>query len=247
MPPLDSVDLLNGPTPPEVWTQKRAWDPHRSGNQDDLAGQDPKLGQYRALNEFVAPHMQGQRRSERKIGNTPANTHLHGGDSAVARSPRQVVPQQGFIALSSGQRHFSRLLPTFQQLDYACYDAFASTALHWKLQHYWSGNLYSQDKLCAVSTATQDTAKTAIQKLRGIRLCPEGCEHRITHLIVGKERRTLKVRANAVLKILEQHGLQASEKSISCIMNAAETWSAAGVQDEHSILGKAVFTWAYQT
>ena len=32
-----------------------------------------------------------------------------------------------------------------------------------------------------------------MKRLRGLRLCPEGAEDRITHLVVDKERRTLKV------------------------------------------------------
>jgi hypothetical protein len=46
----------------------------------------------------------------------------------------------------------------------------------------------------AVDPGVQDLCKSAVHRLRGLRLCPEGQEDsKITHLVIGKERRTLKL------------------------------------------------------
>lgn len=45
----------------------------------------------------------------------------------------------------------------------------------------------------AVEAAIMDFAKGAVKSLRGLRLCAPGSEDHITHLIIGHERRTLKV------------------------------------------------------
>ena len=40
----------------------------------------------------------------------------------------------------------------------------------------------------------QEVARNAVRALRGIRLCAEGHEEgRLTHLVLGQQRRTLKV------------------------------------------------------
>ncbi len=46
--------------------------------------------------------------------------------------------------------------------------------------------------MLAVEKETIALAKMATKKLRGIRLCAEGGEENLTHLVVGKERRTFK-------------------------------------------------------
>lgn len=45
----------------------------------------------------------------------------------------------------------------------------------------------------AVDPAIVELGKGAVKRLRGLRLCPPGVEHHITHLVIEKERRTLKV------------------------------------------------------
>lgn len=45
----------------------------------------------------------------------------------------------------------------------------------------------------AVEKETIALAKLATKKLRGIRLCADGGEESVTHLVLGKDRRTFKV------------------------------------------------------
>lgn len=46
----------------------------------------------------------------------------------------------------------------------------------------------------AVEGEVQEVARSAVRALRGIRLCAEGHEEgRLTHLVLGQQRRTLKV------------------------------------------------------
>ena len=46
----------------------------------------------------------------------------------------------------------------------------------------------------AVEGEVQEVARNAVRALRGIRLCAEGHEEgRLTHLVLGQQRRTLKV------------------------------------------------------
>ena len=48
--------------------------------------------------------------------------------------------------------------------------------------------------LCAVDGPVHEVARNAVRSLRGVRLCSEGHEEgRITHLVLGQSRRTLKV------------------------------------------------------
>ncbi len=48
--------------------------------------------------------------------------------------------------------------------------------------------------LCAVEAEVQELARNAVRALRGVRLCAEGHEEgRLTHLVLGQQRRTLKV------------------------------------------------------
>lgn len=48
--------------------------------------------------------------------------------------------------------------------------------------------------LTSVDAAVVDLARSATRRLRGLRLCPEGKEDgQVTHLVVGDERRTLKL------------------------------------------------------
>lgn len=47
----------------------------------------------------------------------------------------------------------------------------------------------------AVEGEVQEVARSAVRALRGVRLCAEGHEEgRLTHLVLGQQRRTLKVR-----------------------------------------------------
>jgi len=46
----------------------------------------------------------------------------------------------------------------------------------------------------AVEAEVQELARNAVRSLRGVRLCAEGHEEgRLTHLVLGQQRRTLKV------------------------------------------------------
>lgn len=46
----------------------------------------------------------------------------------------------------------------------------------------------------AVEAEVQEVARSAVRSLRGVRLCAEGHEEgRLTHLVLGRQRRTLKV------------------------------------------------------
>ena len=46
----------------------------------------------------------------------------------------------------------------------------------------------------AVEPEVQELARSAVRALRGVRLCAEGHEEgRLTHLVLGQQRRTLKV------------------------------------------------------
>lgn len=46
----------------------------------------------------------------------------------------------------------------------------------------------------AVDGAVHEVARNAVRSLRGVRLCSEGHEEgRLTHLVLGQSRRTLKV------------------------------------------------------
>ena len=46
----------------------------------------------------------------------------------------------------------------------------------------------------AVAPELQDLLRVAVRRLRGLRLCEEGHEEaRLTHLVLGEQRRTLKV------------------------------------------------------
>ena len=48
--------------------------------------------------------------------------------------------------------------------------------------------------LTSVDAGVTDLARSAVRRLRGLRLCPEGREDgQVTHLVVGDERRTLKL------------------------------------------------------
>lgn len=48
--------------------------------------------------------------------------------------------------------------------------------------------------MCAVEGAVHEVARNAVRSLRGVRLCSEGREEgRLTHLVLGQPRRTLKV------------------------------------------------------
>ena len=48
--------------------------------------------------------------------------------------------------------------------------------------------------VCAVELEVQELARNAVRALRGVRLCAEGHEEgRLTHLVLGQQRRTLKV------------------------------------------------------
>ena len=48
--------------------------------------------------------------------------------------------------------------------------------------------------VCAVEPEVQELARNAVRALRGVRLCAEGHEEgRLTHLVLGQQRRTLKV------------------------------------------------------
>ena len=54
---------------------------------------------------------------------------------------------------------------------------------------------------CAVEAEVQELARNAVRALRGVRLCAEGHEEgRLTHLVLGQKRRTLKVQASLSLK-----------------------------------------------
>jgi hypothetical protein len=45
----------------------------------------------------------------------------------------------------------------------------------------------------SVSPELLELLRVAVRRLRGLRLCEEGCEEaRLTHLIIGAQRRTLK-------------------------------------------------------
>lgn len=47
---------------------------------------------------------------------------------------------------------------------------------------------------CAVEGPVHEVARNAVRSLRGVRLCSEGHEDgRVTHLVLGQSRRTLKV------------------------------------------------------
>lgn len=47
---------------------------------------------------------------------------------------------------------------------------------------------------CTVYPEIGEVARAAVRRLRGMRLCADGGEATATHLVVGKDRRTLKVR-----------------------------------------------------
>ena len=50
------------------------------------------------------------------------------------------------------------------------------------------------ESVCAVEAEVQEVARNAVSSLRGVRLCAEGHEEgRLTHLVLGQQRRTLKV------------------------------------------------------
>lgn len=54
---------------------------------------------------------------------------------------------------------------------------------------------------CAVEAEVQEVARNAVRALRGVRLCAEGHEEgRLTHLVLGQQRRTLKVSASLCLE-----------------------------------------------
>ena len=47
--------------------------------------------------------------------------------------------------------------------------------------------------MSAVEEVVNELAAAAVKKLRRLRMCPEGRDEMITHLIVGSHKRTLKV------------------------------------------------------
>lgn len=56
---------------------------------------------------------------------------------------------------------------------------------------------------CAVEAGVQDVARNAVRALRGIRLCAEGHEEgRLTHLVLGQQRRTLKASTTCSMLLL---------------------------------------------
>ena len=61
----------------------------------------------------------------------------------------------------------------------------------------------------AVDGAVHEVARNAVRSLRGVRLCSEGHEEgRLTHLVLGQSRRTLKVcpeRHLTIWKVLRSH------------------------------------------
>ena len=54
----------------------------------------------------------------------------------------------------------------------------------------------------AVEPEVQELARNAVRALRGVRLCAEGHEEgRLTHLVLGQQRRTLKVPSPPILAL----------------------------------------------
>ena len=52
---------------------------------------------------------------------------------------------------------------------------------------------------CAVSEADAQIAASMVKRLGGMRMCEEGAEGSMTHLVLGSPRRTLKVQTRLLI------------------------------------------------
>ncbi len=62
-----------------------------------------------------------------------------------------------------------------------------------RMMDFKSGGSVSVCDCCAVEEGTAELAAAAVKRLRRLRMCPEGRDEMATHLIVGSQKRTLKV------------------------------------------------------
>ncbi|KAL4430735.1 hypothetical protein ABPG75_005991 [Micractinium tetrahymenae] len=156
---------------PTPWSTLRPWD-GKSARQE--GGAEPAGAADADENQAGPPQRQQQAQAQpvpepqqQQAGRAPSAT---GGASSGGGSRRQRPTQSAAAAVTSAAA--------------AASGAAAASA----------GPTQGCIVLTSVDAAVVDLARSATRRLRGLRLCPEGKEDgQVTHLVVGGERRTLKL------------------------------------------------------
>ena len=119
----------------------------------------------------------------------------HEGDGGL----EEAGPQHGCIAVTSGEAPQEGRGSSFLSLHA---EPHASVRAGWQAPYpspaqctmLFMPNAVLTPSCRTVDPGVVDLVKSAVRRLRGVRLCSEGREDgAITHLVIGKERRTLKL------------------------------------------------------
>lgn len=156
---------------PTPWSSLRPWD-GKAAQQEGVAGRGGAAGG-----------------DENQAG--PPRQQIVEMQPAPEQPPQQQASRPPSAAVGAGSGGGSRRQRPVQFAADAVISAAAAASAAGSAS---AGPMHGCIALTSVDAAVVDLARSATRRLRGLRLCPEGKEDgQVTHLVVGDERRTLKL------------------------------------------------------